>query len=125
MDLNIAVEQPDKKLALFGTADRYLRMVRDAFGVKLYARDDEVRISGQQHQVEKAASVLEQMQRKLRRQDWLTLEDIGNAIARVRDADQVSSEGGIDVYVRGKIIQPKTEGQKVYLESIFKHDLTF
>src|SRR5690606_36164895 len=53
------------------------------------------------------------------------LEDIGNAIARVRDADQVSSEGGIDAYVRGKIIQPKTEGQKVYLESTFKHDLTF
>lgn len=125
MDLNITLEQPDKKLALFGTADRYLRMIREAFGVKLSARDEELRLSGSQVQVEKAAAVLEQMQKKLRRQEWLTLEEIGNAIASVRDSDQAAREGGIAVYVRGKTIQPKTEGQKVYLESIFKHDLTF
>ena len=59
MNLNITLEQPDKKLALFGSADRYLRMVREAFGVQVVSRDDEIRISGDKEQVDKAAAVLE------------------------------------------------------------------
>jgi hypothetical protein len=46
VNLSITVEQPDKKLALFGSADRYLRMIRDTFGVQLVSRDDEIKISG-------------------------------------------------------------------------------
>jgi phosphate starvation-inducible protein PhoH and related proteins len=124
VDLNIALEQPDKKLALFGTADRHLRMIRDTFGVRVVNRDDELRLSGDSDQVAKAAGVLEQMQKKLRRQDWLTLEDVGGAIARARDIQQERTEGSIDVYVRGRAIQPKTAGQKTYIDAIFKHDLT-
>ena len=63
MNLNISLEQPDKKLALFGSADKHLRMIRDAFGVQLVARDDELRLSGEREQVGKAALVLDQMQR--------------------------------------------------------------
>jgi len=80
VNLSITVEQPDKKLALFGSADRYLRMIRDTFGVQLVSRDDEIKISGDGEQVSKAAAVLEQMQKKLRRQDWLSVEDVGTAI---------------------------------------------
>ncbi|HEX2972195.1 MAG TPA: hypothetical protein VHP11_07670, partial [Tepidisphaeraceae bacterium] len=80
MNLSITLEHPDKRLALFGTADRHLRMIREAFGVQVVGREDELRLSGERDQVDKAASVLEHMQRKLRRQDWLTLEDVGNAI---------------------------------------------
>lgn len=125
MDLNITLEQPDKKLALFGASDRYLRMIRDAFGVKLVARDEELRLSGTQEQVEKASGVIEQMQKRLRRQDWLTVEDVATAVAHARDADQTAREGSIAVYVRGKAVAPKTAGQKAYLDSILKHDLTF
>ena len=73
MNLSITLEQPDKKLALFGSADRHLRLIRDTFGVTLTSRDDELRLSGERDQVTKAAAVLDQMQRKLRRQDWLSM----------------------------------------------------
>src|SRR5262245_6828450 len=53
VNLSIALEQPDKKLALFGSADRYLRMIRDAFGVQIVSRDEELRISGEREQVGK------------------------------------------------------------------------
>ena len=43
MNLSIALEQPDKKLALFGSADKNLRLIRDAFGVQLVSRDNELR----------------------------------------------------------------------------------
>ena len=125
MNLNITLEHPDKKLALFGSADRHLRMIRDTFGVQVTSRDDEVRLSGERDQVAKAAAVLDQMQRKLRRQDWLSVEEVGQAIGRAAEQHETRSPDEIEVYAKGHSIKPKTEGQKRYAEAIFSNDLTF
>lgn len=112
-------------MALFGTADRHLRMIREAFGVQVVGRDDELRLAGERDQVAKAAAVLDQMQRKLRRQDWLTIEDIGNAIRNAIGETERRGEGELDVYSRGRFIKPKTAGQIRYVEAMNGHDLTF
>jgi phosphate starvation-inducible PhoH-like protein len=124
VNLSITLEQPDKKLALFGSADRYLRMIRDTFGVQLVNREDELKITGERDQVSKAAAVLDQMQRKLRRQDWLSVEDVGHAIGKAADEKRERSADEIDVYTKGTAIKAKTEGQKRYIEAIIQHDLT-
>jgi phosphate starvation-inducible protein PhoH and related proteins len=125
VQLSITVEQPEKKLALFGSADRYLRMIRDSFGVQLVARDDELRLAGDREQVGKAAAVLDQMQRTLRRQDWISAEDVGKAIGRAVEDDQRRSADEIDVYTKTSAVRPKTAGQRIYLEAIQNNDLTF
>lgn len=125
VNLSIALEQPDKKMALFGVADRHLKMLREAFGVHVVNRDDELHLSGERDQVGKAAGVLDQMQRKLRRQEWLTVEDVGTAISSAVGESRQHVEGAIDVYVRGKAIKPKTEGQQRYVDAMLKNDLTF
>jgi len=124
VNLNITLEQPDKKLALFGSADRYLRMIRDVLNVGIVSRDDELRLSGDRQQVSKAAGVLDQLQRKLRRQEWLTTDDVTAAIGRAVDQPSERSPDEIDVYARGHAIKPKTGGQRTYIEAILKHDLT-
>jgi len=125
VNLNIALEQPDKKLALFGSADRYLRMIREKLGVNIVARDDELRLSGEKEQVSRAAAVLDQMQRKLRRQDWLSSDEVSEALRTVADADRKPADDEIDVYAKGHSIKPKTEGQKRYVVAMLNHDLTF
>lgn len=125
VQLNIALEQPEKKLALFGSADRHLRMIRDTFGIQVIGKDDQVRLLGERDQVSKAAAVLEQMQRALRRQDWLSVEDVGKAIGKAADASQQRNADEIDVYVRGRAIRPKTAGQRKYIDAILHSDLTF
>lgn len=124
MNLSLTLEHPEKKLALFGSADRYLRMIRDTFGVQVVSRDDEVRLSGDKEQVSKAAAVLEQMQKKLRRQDWLSADDVGQAIQKAADQDRQRSADEIDVYSRGPGIRAKTVGQQRYIDAIFNNDLT-
>jgi phosphate starvation-inducible protein PhoH and related proteins len=124
VNLSITLEQPDKKLALFGSADRYLRMVRDTFGVQVVSREDELRLSGDAEQVGKAAAVFEQMQKKLRRQDWLSVDDVGQAIGKANDQHRERTADEIDVYAKGHAIKPKTDGQKRYLDAIMHHDLT-
>jgi phosphate starvation-inducible protein PhoH and related proteins len=69
--------------------------------------------------------VLEQMQRKLRRQDWLSSEDVGEAIGRAADAERQRTADEIDVYAKGRGVKPKTDGQRRYIDAILKHDLTF
>ena len=126
MNLSITVEQPEKKVALFGSADRYLRLIRDTFGVQVVNRDDELRLSGESQQVSKAAAVFDQMQRKLRRQDWLSAEDVGNAI-RKADGEPLAPKTTeeVDTFAKGHAVRAKTEGQKRYLEAIASNDLTF
>jgi phosphate starvation-inducible protein PhoH and related proteins len=125
VQLNITLEHPDKKLALFGSADKNLRMIRDAFGVQITGRQDDLRIVGEQDQVSKAAAVFERLQKRLRRQDWLSLEDVNSAVSEARDQVRERSAGELDVYTKTRSIQPKTEGQKVYLEAVQHNDLVF
>ena len=125
VNTSFALEQPDKKLALFGSADRYLRMIRDTFDVQLTGREDEIRISGERDQVAKAILVLEQLQKKLRRQDWLSVEDVGQAIGQAVDVNRQQTADSIDVYAKGHAVKPKTDGQRRYLDAVLNHDLTF
>jgi phosphate starvation-inducible PhoH-like protein len=125
VQLNITLEQPEKKLALFGSADRYLRMIRDTFDVQIVGREDQIRLSGEQDQVAKAAAVLEKLQRTLRRQDWLSIEDVGQAIGHAADENHRHTPDEIDVYAKGHGVKPKTDGQRTYIEAMLHHDLTF
>lgn len=100
-------------------------MIRDTFGVQVISREDELRISGERDQVTKATAVLEQMQKRLRRQDWLSVEDVGQAIGQAVDNERQQSADAIDVYAKGHAVRPKTDGQRRYLEAILSHDLTF
>lgn len=125
VQLNITLEQPDKKLALFGSADKNLRLIRDTFGIQVIGRDDEIRLLGDREQVGKAAAVLDHLQRALRRQDWLSTDDVGKAIGRASDDVRKRSADEIDVYAKGGAIKPKTAGQKKYIDAILHHDLTF
>lgn len=125
LNLNITIENPDKKLALFGPADRNLRMIREALGVTVVGRDDELRVSGDRGQVDRAVMVFDHLQRKLRRQEWLSNEDIGLAVREAAMTERERQPGSIDVFVRGHEVQAKTPGQAAYIDAIFAHDLTF
>jgi phosphate starvation-inducible PhoH-like protein len=125
LNLSITLEQPRKKLALFGAADKHLRMIKEALGVQVVSRDDELRLIGEPDRVEKAAAAIEQMQRRLRRQEWLSLDDVSGVLREIVHAADADAEGTIDVYVRGHAIKPKTAGQREYVEAMFANDLTF
>ena len=73
----------------------------------------------------KPLPVLENLQKKLRRQDWLSVEDVGQAIGKAVENNREQTADAIDVYAKGQAVKPKTEGQKRYLEAILNHDLTF
>ena len=81
MDIIIPIEDLNRRSALYGTTDRNLRLIRSAFDVRISARDGKVHISGQADAVEKAARVVDDMQRNLRHRPDLTEELVLELIA--------------------------------------------
>jgi phosphate starvation-inducible PhoH-like protein len=125
VNLSITLEQPAKKLALFGASDRHLRMIREALGVQVVSREDELRLIGDPDRVDKAAAVLGGLQKQLRRKDYISPDDVSQALRDAVRRDEADREGSIDVYTRGGSIRPKTDGQRQYADAIFNNDLTF
>ena len=125
MELSIKLERPHAVQALFGPADKHLKLIRDTLSVQLFARDGKIKIVGAGKNVSRAAAVIENLQRAMRQKRAITLASVTEAISQAaRDED---SEIGdiLDVYVAGQAVKPKTNGQKRYIESLQKCDLVF
>ena len=122
MELTIVLAPTIRPTALFGPADRNLRLLRQTFGVRVSARDNTLRLSGAAPAVSKAAAVIEKLQEKLRQSDHLNDELVNEAIVEV-SAEPAEDDGRIEVYTKGQRVAPRTDGQRVYVEAIAANDL--
>lgn len=125
MELSITLEDSHNRGALFGPSDRYLKMVRDALGVQLFARENQLKVTGSAKNVSRAAAVFQQLQRMLRRQQYLTPDAVAEAIAAAAAEQDRAAADVLDVYTSGQLIRPKTPGQRRYIEAMQKFDLVF
>jgi phosphate starvation-inducible PhoH-like protein len=125
LEIKIPIEDPSRRGALYGPADRNLRLIRAAFEVRVSARDNTIRVSGSEGAVRKAAHVVEELQRFLRLSPDISEEQIQASIDRASVGAQTSPEGIIDVFLSTAAIAPKGEGQRTYVEAILQDDLTF
>ncbi|UCG15405.1 MAG: PhoH family protein [Phycisphaerales bacterium] len=124
MELNIPIEDPSKRMVLFGPHDENLRLIRSALEVRITARDSTIKISGRNSAVSKAAEVINLLQQRLRKVDRLGADDVADAIAEAsREQDSVP-DGAIPVYSSVGAIVPRTTGQQAYVDAIRKNDLT-
>lgn len=124
MELTIPIEDPSRRGAIYGTADRNLRLIRAAFDVRISARDNAVRISGDADAVHRAAGVVEELQRTLRTRPDLTDDEVQSVIERIGAAGANGSDQ-LRVFLPTGGVTPRGEGQAAYVESIRQNDLTF
>jgi len=125
LDLTIPIEDTSRQSALFGTADRNLRLIRTAFDVRVSARNGAIRIAGPASSVERAASVVEELQRSLRNRPALTDDLVDGAIERAAQRQSAQqSNGRIDVFLPGVNIAPRSARQSAYVNAIWDSDLT-
>jgi len=125
LELVITLPAPDTRLILFGPQDRHLRMIRDALGVKIVARDADLKLSGEPDQVTKAAVLIEQLQQLIREHQHLREEDVERCMEQLDRPPGESPSGELEVFRRDMRIISRTEGQAKYVEAVLSHDLTF
>jgi phosphate starvation-inducible PhoH-like protein len=125
VELAITLENPEKRGQLFGSADANLRLIREICKVHITARDGLVKLSGVKTAVAQAAQLLELMQQRLKHVDYLGKAEMNEIIRQAAQADGEHDKQQLEVYVHGRKIMPRTEGQGEYIKAIQEHDLVF
>jgi phosphate starvation-inducible PhoH-like protein len=119
------LDSADKQLELFGPADSHLRLLRDSLDVRITARRDNLLIAGKGENVNKAAEVIDKMQKHLLRRGSLTADDVGGILADIVAPAAPQSAEALGVYSHKKIIEPSTKRQLRYIQAMLTNDLTF
>lgn len=121
----IILENDTEASILYGSHDRHLRLVRDAFHVQLVARHGLLKLEGEKERVDTSKEVLNKLLEIVRSTGRLDMEDVEQAIIDAKNETTEESIQAIDVFQKGIFIKPKTDGQTKYLEAIKKNDLVF
>src|SRR3972149_10840827 len=121
----VILENDVEASILYGSHDRHLRLVRDAFQVQLVARHGLLKLEGEKEQVDKSKEVFGKLLEIVRSTGRLDLEDVEQAIVDAKNGANEETAQNIDVFLKGSVIKPKTEGQSRYVEAIKNNDLVF
>ncbi|MEX2558460.1 MAG: PhoH family protein [Pirellulales bacterium] len=124
-EASIAVVDSKALVSLFGARDQHLRQIRDTLSVKISARDDQIRIEGDEAAVAKATDVLGQLQTLVHRQGSLAPDEVARVLAGATGAEVGPEAPTIEVLNANRKIQPRSGGQSRYIQAILDHDLVF
>jgi phosphate starvation-inducible PhoH-like protein len=131
-EASLAFSSPDQVLRLFGTQDRYLRQVRDAVGVDVTLRGDEIRLRGTDEQIRRGLAVFAELQAILEKRGELLEAEVqgvlgtaGNGKSAQHTASNGSAEETIDLLEKARRVAPRTAGQAEYVRAIRENDLVF
>jgi len=125
LEVTIQLEPTSKQLELFGPADRHLRLLRESLGVQITARQFNVRIAGEEKNVNKAAALINEMQKHLIKHRSLSASDVSRLISRDDSPPRAETGESIAVYSHKKVVEASTAGQLKYVEAMLANDVTF
>jgi len=125
LEITLTLEHPESSPELFGPADVNLKYIRQICGVQITARDSRIRFSGQEQAVSKAATIFKLMQVKQQAGDRLNKKDLAQIVHEASQEFEQQQDSQLTVFVPGRNIQPRTQGQEYYVEAIGKNDLVF
>lgn len=126
---SIVVTNINHVLNLFGSHDENIRLIQDDLNVNVITRGSDIKITGNQADVDKAYSCISALLKIAESGDDITEQQVRYVLSMADEtgAEDIAnlSDGGICVTSAGKIIKPKTLGQKKYIESIKENTISF
>ena len=120
-------ENYDTMMSVFGELDENIEKITDAFDVDVFALGSSVKISGEEKDVDGAMRAIDALE-KLSRKQPLKAQQVSMVIGYAKaggDFDVNDLMGTVAITARGKIIRPKTLGQKKYVDAIKKSSIVF
>ncbi|HLV10134.1 MAG TPA: PhoH family protein, partial [Halanaerobiales bacterium] len=115
--------------SLFGNKDKNLKLIENEIGVKIVARGNSIKVSGDEEKVKQAVELIEKLKNITSLDKDLSKREVKYAIEMLKNNRNFNLE---DIYnevlqisYRDKIIKAKTLGQTFYIESIKKADIVF
>ena len=114
---------------LFGSFDENMKLVEKAFNVSVHQRENSLRISGEEENVDSASQVISVLLDALSRGDRIDTQKVLYTITMVQEdggADmKLLGDDCVAINVKGSPIKTKTLGQKKYAEAIKNNTIVF
>ena len=124
----INVERVDDLISVFGSFDENTRRIEEALNVRIINRGTDLKITGDEERVDKAAKTLESLLSLASRGETIDEQRVRYLITLVNEGnEQLVNQWGKDVVcitAKGKPIKAKTVGQQTYMKAILKNTVT-
>ena len=114
--------------SVLGVNDENVRVLSQHLGVDVHARGTTVTLRGQAHRVGHALRALDELESMARRGVPVTADTVVHAVRIMENEapESVAEILGAEIVARkGKVIRPKTAGQRRYVDSIDANTITF
>lgn len=120
-------ENYETMMSVFGELDENIEKLSDAFDVDIYTVGGGTKIVGEEKDVQGALAAINALE-KLSQKQTLTPQQVGMVIGYSKtgkEFDVGDLMSTVAITARGKIIRPKTLGQKEYVDAIKKNSIVF
>ncbi|MEO9780592.1 MAG: PhoH family protein [Sedimentitalea sp.] len=133
----VLIEFPDNRLLidLCGEHDRNLVDIEAKTGVQIVRRGNQLSILGDADSQKQASDVLNSLYGRLESGREVETGDIDRELRMggsdkgtgTRDGDQLEMfrGGKVEIKTRKKLVEPRTDAQKAYVQSLFENELAF
>lgn len=120
----IAFANQKEALAVLGSHDRNLRLIREALNVNIVVRNGVVRVDGTDEQVEQTSRAFQELRQIAIQRDIVRSADVETVLDRLFSTSEELG-GSIEVFRHDTIVRPRSKGQEKYVEAMSKHDVSF
>ena len=114
---------------IFGDLDCHVKKIEKSLGIMVIGRDGQVRISGEEEDVNRAERLFSMLLALSERGNLITDQNIDYSLSLLkesREAEMVEIDKDLIIHtMSGRPVKPKTLGQKKYVDSIRSKMITF
>jgi phosphate starvation-inducible PhoH-like protein len=124
--LNVPGDQ--SMVDLLGHRDELLKIVEEPFSCDILVRGNEITISGEEKEVETVTIIFKELLNLLASGQSLSPQSVEHTIELVKSEEDITpTQVFTDTILvhRGKVIRPRTVGQKKYVDAIRNNTITF
>ena len=122
-------ERMEQAIGLFGNFDENMRIIENEYGVSVVNRGNSMKICGEPEKVSLAAKAVEGLVMLLNKGEQLNEQNVRYCISLVNEGadDRIPSLASdcICITMSGKLVKPKTLGQKKYVDTIKNNTIVF
>jgi len=128
-EVRIKLKDRNEGPLLCGRNDETLKLLEEKLRVKFVFRNDYLTIRGEEISLARSQEVIHQILSRLREGYLPEIREIRFFLRQLKENKllQINGEDSLVVFTtpRGRKIRPRTEGQKKYLETVYRNEVVF
>ena len=113
---------------LFGNFDENIKLIEDTLNIDVILREGNIVLMGEEKKVDSALKLMQELHDAVSKGKSLDKQSITYSLSLLLEGSETKIKELEDVIVltkKGNAVQPKTLGQKRYIDLITKNDITF